>query len=88
MRVVDQSETRALATTVLCPETENADLVLVGFVEFGEFASEFVLGDIGSVGVEDINDHLSSAEQLISNELARAQCNRLIAVGHDCGMRK
>jgi hypothetical protein len=29
-------------------------LVFVGFVGFGEFGAEFVFGDIGAVGVEDI----------------------------------
>jgi hypothetical protein len=29
-------------------------LVLVGLVKFGELGSEFVFGDVGAVGVEDI----------------------------------
>jgi hypothetical protein len=32
-------------------QAEYVDLVLVGFVEFGELGSEFVFGDVGTVGV-------------------------------------
>ena len=53
-RIVHQRETSCLSTTVLCLQTENVDLVLVGLVHFGELASEFILGDVGTVGVEDI----------------------------------
>jgi len=52
--VVDEGETGRLATTVLCPHTEDVDLVLVGLVHFGESGAQVVLGDVGSVGVEDI----------------------------------
>ena len=54
MAIVDQGEPRRFSSSVLCPETEAGDLVFVGFVELGEFLAEFVFGDIGSVGVEDI----------------------------------
>jgi hypothetical protein len=53
-RVVDERETGCFSTTILCLKTENVDLVLVGLVHFGELASEFILGDVGTVGVEDI----------------------------------
>ena len=39
VRVVDECESCALAATVLCSEAEDIHLVLVGFVEFCEFAS-------------------------------------------------
>ena len=54
MIVVDQGETGRLSSSVLCPETEAGHLVFVGFIELGEFLAEFVFGDVGSVGVEDI----------------------------------
>ncbi len=54
MAVVDESEPRALTPTVLGAETEAGDLVLVGFVEFGELGAEFVFRDVGAVGVEDV----------------------------------
>lgn len=52
--VVDQSEAGALATTVLRTETEDGDLVLVGLVEGGELVAELILGNVGTVGVEDV----------------------------------
>lgn len=52
--VVDESETSALATTVLGAEAEAVDLVLAGLVELGKLLAELILGDVGAVGVEDI----------------------------------
>lgn len=52
--VVDQSKAGALAATVVRPETEDGDIVLLGLVELGELATEFVLGDVGAVGVENV----------------------------------
>lgn len=52
--VVHQSEAGALTTTVLCAETEDGDLVLVGLVQIGQLLAELVLGDVGAVGVEDV----------------------------------
>ena len=52
--IVDESETSCLSTTELSSQTENIDLILAGFVEFGKLGSEFVFGDVGAVGVEDI----------------------------------
>lgn len=52
--VVDESEPGRLAATVLCAETEAGHLVLVGFVELGEFLAQLVFGDVGAVRVEDV----------------------------------
>lgn len=52
--VVDQSEASGLATTVLCAEPEHGNLVLVGLVKVGQLLAELILGDVGTVGVEDI----------------------------------
>ena len=52
--VVDQREAGGLAATVLGAHAEDVDLVTVGFVDFGEFLAEVVLGDICAVGVEDV----------------------------------
>ena len=52
--VVDESEAGALATTVLGAETEDGDLVLVGLVERRDLVAELILGDVGTVGVEDV----------------------------------
>jgi len=83
-RVVNQGETSCLSTTKLGLQTENIDLVLVGLVELGELGSEFVLGDVGTVWVEDINNHLLAAEEGVANELARSQSNGLLTVRHFC----
>lgn len=52
--VVDEREAGGLAATVLCPQAEDGDLVLVALVQLGELGAEVVLGDIGAVRVEDV----------------------------------
>lgn len=52
--VVDEREAGALAATVLRPEAKDRDLVLLCLVQLGELAAELILGDVGSVGVEDV----------------------------------
>lgn len=52
--VVHQSEPSRFPSTVLCAEAKAGHLVFVGFVELGEFLAEFVFGDVGAVGVEDV----------------------------------
>lgn len=52
--VVDESKAGALATTEVCLEAEDGDIVLLGLVELTELTTELVLGDVGAVGVEDI----------------------------------
>lgn len=53
-RIVHEGEAGCLATTELSLETEDVDLVLVGLVHLGELATEFILRDVGTVGVEDV----------------------------------
>ena len=55
MAIIDERETGAFAASVLGSEAEGRDLVFVGFVELGELLAEFVFGDVGAVGVEDIS---------------------------------
>lgn len=52
--IVDEGETGSLSTTELGLETEDVYLVLVGLVELSELLSELILGDVGSVWVEDV----------------------------------
>ena len=52
--VVDESEASGLAATELGSETEDGDLILLGFVHAAELLTELLLGDVGTVGVEDI----------------------------------
>lgn len=52
--VIDESEAGGLAATELGSETEDGDLVLLGLVERTELLTELLLGDVGTVGVEDV----------------------------------
>ena len=54
MAVVYQCEPSRFASTVLCAETEAGHLIFVGFVELGKLLAEFVFGDVGTIGVEDV----------------------------------
>jgi len=83
-RIVHKGKTSRLSTTELSLETENIDLVLAGLVEFGKLGSEFVLGDVGAIGVQDINDHLLAAQERVADKFARAQGNWLLTVRHAC----
>jgi hypothetical protein len=52
--VVDEGETGALAATKVRLHAEDRDIVLLRLVQLAELAAELVLGDVGSVGVEDV----------------------------------
>ncbi len=52
--LVDEGESCALATTKVCSETKDGDIVLLGLVELTELGSEVVLGYICAVWVENI----------------------------------
>lgn len=52
--VVDEGEAGALSTTVLGLETEDVDLVFGALVQLAELAAEVLLGDVGSVGVQNV----------------------------------
>ena len=65
MAVVYQSEPGRFPSTVLCAETKAGHLVFVGFVELGELLSEFVLGDVGAVGVEDVTGEAGIRVELV-----------------------
>lgn len=67
VRVVDEGETGALTAAVVCSESKDADLVFVGFVELGEFLSQFIFGAVGAAGVEDIP---TQRERLVSRSPA------------------
>lgn len=57
--VVDQSEAGGLSATELGAESEDRDLALVGLVELSKLRAKLILGDVGSVGVENITVELS-----------------------------
>jgi len=75
IRVVNQCEPSRLATSILCAETKNGDLVLVGLVQLSELGPEIVLGDIRSVGVENVDNHLLPSKKGIADELTSSQGN-------------
>lgn len=52
--VVDEGESSGLATTELGLESENVDLLLGALVELSELSAEVVLGDVGTVWVQDV----------------------------------
>lgn len=52
--VVDEREAGALATTEVCLHSEDRDIILLRLVQLAELAAELVLGDVGSVRVEDV----------------------------------
>jgi hypothetical protein len=82
--VIDESEAGGLATTELGSETEDGDLVLLGLVERTELLTELLLGDVGTVGVEDVNDHLLTAQQRVADELASSEGDGRVVVRHFC----
>ena len=72
LRVVDERESRALAATVLGPEAEDLDRILVRLVELGQFGAEFVFGDVGAVGVEDVTKSVNPMSAFIPTFMANA----------------
>jgi len=82
--VVNQSKPSGLATTILCAETKNRNLVLVGLVQFSELGPKIVLGDIGPIGVENIDNHLLPSKKGIADELASSQGNLRVRHGKWC----
>lgn len=52
--VVDEGEAGGLSTTIVRAQTEDGDLFLVGLVKIAELLAEFVLGDVGAAGVQDV----------------------------------
>ena len=70
--VVNQRESGAPPTTEVRFETEGDDTSPVGLVEGGELLREFAPGNIRSGGVEDVNDELTSGQETVGDEFARA----------------
>lgn len=69
-RVVDESESSGLSTSVLSSQTEHRDSVLLGLVDGSELFSELVLGDVSPVRVENVDHKLASGQQRVSDELS------------------
>jgi hypothetical protein len=52
--IVEEGKAGALATTELCSETEDGDLVLGELVKLAELLAELILRDVGARWVEDV----------------------------------
>jgi hypothetical protein len=74
-RVVDETKTSRLATTVLGLQTENRDSILLSVVDAGKLLTEVILRDVSSVGVENVNDELTTSKKGVSDELSSADGN-------------
>jgi hypothetical protein len=80
--VVDQGEAGGLAATELRAQTEDGDLVLLGLVHPAELLAELLLGDVGAVGVQNVNNHLLATQERVADELASSQGNGAVVVRH------
>jgi len=67
--IVNESETSSLATTELGVESVDNNVSSINLELLGELLSDLFLGDGGSIWVKDINSHLSSGEQRVSEDL-------------------
>jgi hypothetical protein len=72
--VVDESKTGALAATIVRLETEDGDIFLLGLVQLAELATEFVLGDVGAVGVEDVAANCPSDQCPLYSSMTTRPC--------------
>lgn len=74
VRVVDQAEAGRLASTELCANTEDGDLVLVDLVELGELSAEVILGD-------SCSSECQNQSSFSDNSTTRIRDGRTRAVG-------
>lgn len=65
IRIVDEREPRGFAPAVLSPEPEDGHGVFAGFVEFGKFGPELILGDVGAGRVEHVAGFEDEAVRLL-----------------------
>lgn len=72
--VVDEGETGGFAASEVCSESEDEAHVGCDFVHRGELVADVLLGDGGESGVENVANHLFTAEQTVRHELAGADC--------------
>jgi hypothetical protein len=55
----------------VCSESEDADLILVGFVELGNFFSKFIFGAIWAAGVKNVPAKSEVSNALVLNPWGR-----------------
>lgn len=74
-RVVNKTETSGSTTTVLGSEAKDGDGILVSLVGRSKLLSELVLGDVGSVWVENLNNELESGQKWVVENLSGSDGN-------------
>lgn len=66
-RVVDEGEAGGLATTELGAQTEDGDLVLLSLVQATDLLAELLLGDVGTVGVQDVTIRILGQQTVLQS---------------------
>ena len=79
-RIVDQGETGSLATTELGLVAKAEDNFLLSLVHLGELLTKFILGNIGTAGMNNINDHLLALKQAVGKELSSPDRDRSVGL--------
>ena len=77
-RVINQGETSGLPTTKLSAETKCLDSLLGSFVERCKTGADFIFGEIGFGGVEDVDDKLFAVEETVCDEFAGAESGTFV----------
>lgn len=57
----------------MCSETKENDTVLVSLIQGSEFLLELGFGNVGTGGMEDIENELAAREKTVGDEFARTQ---------------
>lgn len=63
-RVVHQGKAGGLAATKVRPQAKNVDLVLGSLVQGCQLVAQLLLGDVGTVGVQDVTGLLAFVDAL------------------------
>jgi len=74
--VIDQSKSRAFATTILCLIMEYDHALRVCLIKSRELLREIGLGYIGAVRVKNVDNELTARQQTVRDKLACSQGDR------------
>ena len=77
-RVINQGESSRFPTTKLSAETECLDSLLGSFVERCKTGADFIFGEIGFGGVENVDDKLFAVEKTVCDEFAGAESGTFV----------
>ncbi len=75
-RVVDEGKAGRLAATEVRLEAEGEHAIGGALVHLGQLLPDLGLGHGGPVGVEDVDNHLATSQQLVGHVLASTNGNR------------